>query len=120
MFACLTRDDAALNRFAIYDDLLHSLLLALWVFHGDMILAATELGILIERIPTCCVGDKREEILVTQIVDPRPWSLWICNHVLAIGVIKMTILFLCLCLFTIYIVIYSCFELLILYSNYLI
>ena len=44
MFACLTRDDATLNRFAIYDDLLHTLLLALWVFHGDMILTATELA----------------------------------------------------------------------------
>ena len=62
----------------------------------------TELGILIERIPTCCVGDKREEILVTQIVDPRPWGLWVSNHVLAIGVIKMTILFLCHCFFNVY------------------
>ena len=35
VFTCLTRDDATLNRFAIYDDLLHSLLLALWVFHGE-------------------------------------------------------------------------------------
>ena len=44
VFTCLTRDDATLNRFAIYDDLLHTLLFALWVFHGDMILAATELA----------------------------------------------------------------------------
>ena len=94
------------------------------IIHRNPIVAitgdATELGILIERITTGCIGDEREEILVAQIVDPRPWSLWICNHVLAIGVIKMTILFLCHCLFSIYIVIYSCFEMLIPYSNYLI
>ena len=45
----------------------------------------------------------REEILVSQIVDPRPWGLWIGNYVLAIVVIEMTILFLCHCLCSIFI-----------------
>ena len=64
---------------------------------------ATELGILVEGITTCCVGDEGEEILVAQIIDPRPWGLRIGNHVLAIVVIEMTILFFCHCLCSIFI-----------------
>ncbi len=60
---------------------------------------AAELGVLIEGVATSCVGDEREEILVAQIVDPRPWGLRVSNHVLAIGVIEMTVLFLCHCFF---------------------
>ena len=76
------------------------------VIHRHTVVAvtgdATELGILVEGITTCCIGYEREEILVTQIIDPRPWGLWVSNHVFAIGVIKMTILFFCHCFFNVY------------------
>lgn len=52
-----------------------------------------EFCVLVEGIAACCIGDEREEILVSQIVDPRSWGLWIGNYVLAIVVIEMTILF---------------------------
>lgn len=62
-----------------------------------------EFCVLVEGIAACCIGDEREEILVSQIVDPRSWGLWIGNYVLAIVVIEMTILFLCHCLCSIFV-----------------
>ena len=52
-----------------------------------------ELGILEKRITASRVGNEREEILVAQIVDPRPRSLRICYYILSVCVIKMTIFF---------------------------
>ncbi len=68
------------------------------IVHRHIIVAiagdAAELSVFIERIAAGRIRDQREEILVAQIVDPRPRSLRIGNHILAACVIKMTVFFL--------------------------
>jgi hypothetical protein len=55
---------------------------------------ATELGILIKAVSTCGVTNQREEVLIAQIVDPGPRGLGICNDILTMLVVKVTVTFL--------------------------
>ena len=54
----------------------------------------TELGILVEAVAASGIRDEREEILIAQIVDPGPRSLRVCDDVLAMLVVEMTVTFL--------------------------
>ena len=71
------------------------------IVHRHVVVAITgdaaELGILVEGIATGGVADEREEILIAQIVDPRPWGLWVGDDILAVGVIKMSVFLVCHC-----------------------
>ena len=51
---------------------------------------AAELRILEEGVATCRVRDKREEVLVAEIVDPRPRRLRVGDHVFAVRVVKIS------------------------------
>lgn len=65
------------------------------VVHGHVIVAITrdppELSVLVETVTTRSVGDQREEVLIAEIVDPRPRRLWIGDDILAVSIIKMTV-----------------------------
>ena len=54
----------------------------------------TELRILVEAITAGGVRDQREEILVAQVVDPGPRGLRVCDDILAMLVVEMTVTFL--------------------------
>ena len=51
---------------------------------------AAELRVLEEGVAACGVGDEREEVLVAEIVDPRPRGLRVGDHVFAVGVVKVS------------------------------
>ena len=65
------------------------------VVHRHVVVAITgdaaELGVLVERISAGGVGDEREEILVAQIVYPRPGRGRVGDDVFAVGVVKMSV-----------------------------
>ena len=46
--------------------------------------------ILIKRISSACIGDKGEEVLVPEIVDPGERSSGGCYHILPVGVVEMS------------------------------
>ena len=64
------------------------------VVHRDSVIAVTcdpaELSVLVERISTGSIGNQREEVLVTEVVYPRPRGLGICDDIFAGSVIKMS------------------------------
>ena len=62
----------------------------------------TELGILVEAVAAGGIRDEREEILIAQIVDPGPRSLRVCDDVLAMLVVEMTVTFLFHVLYRLY------------------
>ena len=49
---------------------------------------AKQLCIFIEAVSSACVGNQREEILISKIVDPRKWSGRRCDHIFFLLVIK--------------------------------
>ena len=53
-----------------------------------------ELRILIEAVTAGSVRNQREEVLVAQIVDPGPRGLRVCDDILAMLVVEMTVTFL--------------------------
>ena len=67
------------------------------VVHRHVVVAiardATEFGILVKTVASGCVGDEREKILITQIINPRPWGLWIGDDILTVSIIKMSVSF---------------------------
>lgn len=52
-----------------------------------------EFGVLIERVATSRVGNEREEVFVTKVVDPRPRCLWVGDDIFPVGIIKVTVVF---------------------------
>ena len=55
---------------------------------------AAELGVLVERIAAGGVTNQREKVFVAQIVNPWPWGLRVCNDILAVLVVEVTVTFL--------------------------
>ena len=51
-----------------------------------------QLGIFIECIAAHCVRDQREEVLVAEVIDPGQRCLRSCDDILAVFVIKITVL----------------------------
>jgi len=68
------------------------------VVHRHVVVAiagdTAELGILVEAVATSGVRDEGEKILVAQIVDPGPRSLRVCDDILAVLIVEMTVTFL--------------------------
>ena len=71
------------------------------VVHGHAVVAvardAAELGVLEERVAAGGVGNQREEVFVAQIVDPRPWCLWVGDDIFAVSVVEMSVSFIVHC-----------------------
>ena len=67
------------------------------VVHRHVVVAvacdAAELRVLVERVASGSIGDEREEVLVAQIIDPRPRCLRISDDIFAMRVIEMSIAF---------------------------
>ena len=64
------------------------------VVHRDSVITVScdsaELSVLVERISTGSIGNQREEVLVTEVVYPRPRGLGVCDDIFAGSVIKMS------------------------------
>ena len=54
---------------------------------------ASELSVFVEAVPSCCVGYEGEEVLISKIVDPRPWGLWVGDDILTVVVFEMSVSF---------------------------
>ena len=52
---------------------------------------ATETGIAVEAVPPGGVRDYGEEVLVTQVIDPGPWSFVLGDDILSGGIIKISV-----------------------------
>ena len=50
-----------------------------------------KLRIFIETVTSACIGNQREKILGSQIVDPWEWSLWGCDDIFFSGIIKISV-----------------------------
>ena len=68
------------------------------VVHRHVVVAiagdTAELSVLVEAVATGGIRDEGEKILIAQIVDPGPRSLRVCNDILAMLVVEMTVTFL--------------------------
>ena len=64
------------------------------VVHRDIVVAVTgyttELRVLVEGISAGRVGDQREEVLVAEVVDPRPRCLRVGDHIFPTLIIKVS------------------------------
>ena len=67
--------------------------IAATIVHRHAIVAvagdAAELGILVEIVAACGVGDETEEIFVPEVVDPREWCCRVGDDVFAVGIIEV-------------------------------
>ena len=62
--------------------------------NGNVVIAiardAAKSCVLVEAVTACCIGDKREEALGSEVVYPRVRGLWRGDDVLLVGVIEVT------------------------------
>ena len=51
-----------------------------------------KLGVLVEVITACSIGNQTEKVFIAEVVDPRKWCLWVGDDIFAMRVVEMSVL----------------------------